>query len=124
MIYRNFLNQYDELKIKDNELSNSISSIELKIENLKKEKMRINNELGDGVSIGSTFKDYSSKINNITEQLRAIAQVANERKDNLEREDFKNVEQIDNISKKQRINMGQGERFRYIWSYRSLYFNS
>ena len=107
LIYRNFLNQYDELKIKDNELSNSISSIELKIENLKKEKMRINNELGDGVSIGSTFKDYSSKINNITEQLRAIAQVANERKDNLEREDFKNVEQIDNISKKIEQNSNQ-----------------
>ena len=69
--------------------------------------MRINNELGDGVSIGSTFKDYSSKINNIAEQLRAIAQVANERKDNLEREDFKNVEQIDNISKKIEQNSNQ-----------------
>ena len=53
---------------------------------MKKEKLRINNELGDGVSIGSTFKEYSSKINNVTEQLRSIAQVANERKDNLEQQ--------------------------------------
>ena len=100
LVYRNFKNEYDNLKIKENKITNSIKSLEQRIENLKKEKMRINNELGDGVSIGSTFKDYSSKINNVTEQLRSIAQVANERKDNLEREDFKNIEQINKISKK------------------------
>ena len=100
LLYRKFQNEYDDLQIKENELSNSIDSIESKVENLKKEKLRINNELGDGVSIGSTFKDYSSKINNVTEQLRSIAQVANERKDNLEREDFRNIEQINKISKK------------------------
>ena len=100
LLYRKFQNEYEDLKIKENELSNSINSIELKVENLKKEKLRINNELGDGVSIGSTFKEYSSKINNVTEQLRSIAQVANERKDNLEREDFRNIEQINKISKK------------------------
>ena len=100
LLYRKFQNEYEDLKIKENELSNSIDSIELKVENLKKEKLRINNELGDGVSIGSTFKEYSSKINNVTEQLRSIAQVANERKDNLEREDFRNIEQINKISKK------------------------
>ena len=100
LLYRKFQNEYEDLKIKENEHSNSIDSIELKVENLKKEKLRINNELGDGVSIGSTFKEYSSKINNVTEQLRSIAQVANERKDNLEREDFRNIEQINKISKK------------------------
>src|SRR5210317_677263 len=100
LLYRKFKNEYDDLKIKENILSNLIDSIELKVEDLKKEKLRINNELGDGVSIGSTFKEYSSKINNVTEQLRSIAQVANERKDNLEREDFRNIEQINKISKK------------------------
>ena len=62
MLYRKFQNEYEDLKIKENELSNSIDSIELKVENLKKEKLRINNELGDGVSIGSHSKNILQKL--------------------------------------------------------------
>ena len=106
-LYKNIQQSINVLDETDKKLSFKISSTESKIRSLKEEKYKFNNNLGDGISIGSTFKDYSSKINNITEQLRSIAQVANERKDNLEREDFKNLEQINKITKKIEQNTNQ-----------------
>ena len=106
-LYKNFKQTVDELNKTDKKLSYEISNTESIISSLKEEKYKINNNLDDGISIGSTLKDYSSKMNNITEQFRSIAQVANERKDNLEREDFKNLEQINNITKKIQQNTNQ-----------------
>ena len=105
--YKNFQKAIDVLNENDNNLSLEISNTETKISTLKEEKFKINNNIDDGISIGSTLKDYSSKMNNITEQLRSVAQIANERKDNLEREDFKNLEQINNITKKIEQNSNQ-----------------
>ena len=106
-LYKNIQQSINVLDETDKKLSFKISSTESKIRSLKDEKYKFNNNLGDGISIGSTFKDYSSKINNITEQLRSIAQVANERKDNLDREDFKNLEQVNKITKKIEQNTNQ-----------------
>ena len=74
---------------------------------MKNQKSKINTELGDGVSIGSTLKDYSSKFLNISEQLRSIAQVAGERKDNLEREEIKAAEELSKTNKKIKVNSEQ-----------------
>lgn len=106
-LYKNYQKAIDELNENDKKLSYKITETETKIASLKEEKLNINNNLDDGISIGSTLKDYSSKMNNITEQLRSIAQVANERKDNLEREDFRNLEHINKISKKIEQNTNQ-----------------
>ena len=107
LLYKNIQQAINALDETDKRITFEISNTESKIKSLKAEKYKFNNNLGDGISIGSTFKDYSSKINNITEQLRSIAQVANERKDNLDREDFKNLEQVNKITKKIEQNTNQ-----------------
>ena len=102
--YKNLDNQQDT---HEKEINNSLNIIDKKILDLKNQKSKINTELGDGVSIGSTIKDYSSKFLNISEQLRSIAQVASERKDNLERDEIKAVEELSKINKKIKVNSEQ-----------------
>ena len=102
--YKNLDNQQDT---HEKEINNSLNIIDKKILDLKNQKSKINTELGDGVSIGSTLKDYSSKFLNISEQLRSIAQVASERKDNLERDEIKTVEELSKINKKIKVNSEQ-----------------
>ena len=102
--YKNLDNQQDT---HEKEINNSLNIIDKKILDLKNQKSQINTELGDGVSLGSTLKDYSSKFLNISEQLRSIAQVASERKDNLERDEIKAVEELSKINKKIKVNSEQ-----------------
>ncbi|MDA9607256.1 AAA family ATPase [Candidatus Actinomarina] len=102
--YKNLDNQQDT---QEKEINTSLNIIDKKILDLKNQKSKINTELGDGVSIGSTLKDYSSKFLNISEQLRSIAQVASERKDNLERDEIKAVEELSKINKKIKVNSEQ-----------------
>ncbi len=94
MMFRKFDDKYKSFAIEENFLDQNLEDIDKKINTLKDQKGQINNELGDGYSIGSTFKDYSGKFINLSEQLRSLAQVANERKDNLEREEIKASEEL------------------------------
>ncbi len=94
MMFRKFDDKYKSFAIEENFLDQNLADIDKKINTLKDQKGQINNELGDGYSIGSTFKDYSGKFINLSEQLRSLAQVANERKDNLEREEIKASEEL------------------------------
>ncbi len=94
MMYRKFDNKYKSFLNEEKLINQNLNDIDTKLKILKDQKSHINNELGDGYSIGSTFKDYSGKFNNISEQLRSLAQVANERKDNLEREEVKASEEL------------------------------
>ncbi len=107
LLYHQFNSLHKEILNQDSSLEASLKNIEIQISDLKEKKNKINSELGDGVSIGSLLKDYSSKFLNISEQLRAIAQVANERKDNLEREEFKNIEEVNRLTKKIEQNSAQ-----------------
>ncbi len=91
----------------ENQINDSLNLLNQKISDLKDQKNKINTELGDGVSIGSTLKDYSSKFLNISEQLRSIAQVASERKDNIEREEIKIIEDLNKTNKKIKSNSEQ-----------------
>ena len=102
--YKNLDNEQDTY---EKEINDSLVLIDKKILDLKNQKSKINTELGDGVSIGSTLKDYSSKFLNISEQLRSIAQVASERHDNLEREEIKAVEELSKTNKKIKANSEQ-----------------
>ena len=94
MMFRKFDNKYKSFLNEEKLINQNLNDIDTKLKILKDQKSHINNELGDGYSIGSTFKDYSGKFNNISEQLRSLAQVANERKDNLEREEVKASEEL------------------------------
>ena len=94
MMFRKFDNKYKSFLNEEKLINQNLNDIDTKLKILKDQKSHINNELGDGYSIGSTFKDYSGKFTNISEQLRSLAQVANERKDNLEREEVKASEEL------------------------------
>ena len=94
MMFRKFDNKYKSFLNEEKLINQNLNDIDTKLKILKDQKSHINNELGDGYSIGSTFKEYSGKFNNISEQLRSLAQVANERKDNLEREEVKALEEL------------------------------
>ena len=107
MMFRKFDDKYKSFAIKENFLDQNLADIDKKINTLKDQKGQINNELGDGYSIGSTFKDYSGKFINLSEQLRSLAQVANERKDNLEREEIKASEELNKTINKINENNNQ-----------------
>ena len=94
MMFRKFDDKYESYVIDENSLDKNLKDIGANLKTLKDQKGQINNELGDGYSIGSTFKDFSGKFMNLSEQLRSLAQVANERKDNLEREEIKTSEEL------------------------------
>jgi len=107
MMFRKFDDKYKSFAIEENFLDQNLADIDKKINTLKDQKGQINNELGDGYSIGSTFKDYSGKFINLSEQLRSLAQVANERKDNLEREEIKASEELNKTINKINENNNQ-----------------
>ncbi len=107
MMFRKFDDKYKSFAIEENFLDQNLEDIDKKINTLKDQKGQINNELGDGYSIGSTFKDYSGKFINLSEQLRSLAQVANERKDNLEREEIKASEELNKTINKINENNNQ-----------------
>ena len=107
MMFRKFDDKYKSFAIEENFLNQNLADIDKKLKKLKEHKGQINNELGDGYSIGSTFKDYSGKFINLSEQLRSLAQVANERKDNLEREEIKAYEELNKTINKINENNNQ-----------------
>ena len=107
MMFRKFDDKYKSFVIEENSLVQNLADIDKKLKTLKDQKGQINNELGDGYSIGSTFKDYSGKFINLSEQLRSLAQVANERKDNLEREEIKASEELNKTINKINENNNQ-----------------
>ena len=107
LLFNKYKNLDEQQTRYEKEINKSLNLIDEKILDLKSQKSKINTELGDGVSIGSTLKDYSSKFLNISEQLRSIAQVATERKDNLEREQIKVIEELSKTNKKIKGNSDQ-----------------
>ena len=107
LLFNKYKNLDEQQTRYEKEINESLNLIDEKILDLKNQKSKINTELGDGVSIGSTLKDYSSKFLNISEQLRSIAQVATERKDNLEREQIKVIEELSKTNKKIKGNSDQ-----------------
>ena len=107
MMFRKFDDKYKSFVIEESSLDQNLEDIDKKLNTLKDQKGQINNELGDGYSIGSTFKDYSGKFLNLSEQLRSLAQVAYERKDNLEREEIKASEELNKTINKINENNNQ-----------------
>jgi len=74
------------------EINKEIDELTKSINKQKKLKSKINNNLGESISLGSLYKETSNKVLNNAEKIKNIAQIANERIDNLERSEiqFKN----------------------------------
>ena len=99
--------KYKKIKAKNEKIKENISEINKELENVnksiknqKKLKNNINDNLGENISLGSLFKDFSNKLFNNSENIKNIAQIANERIDNLELSQLKLKNENDNNKKK------------------------
>ncbi|MGI9571693.1 MAG: chromosome segregation SMC family protein [Candidatus Actinomarinaceae bacterium] len=85
------------------ELDNISQELDKVIKLTKEAKDLKNNltaELGQGVSVGSLFKDYSNKLSTKSEQVKSIAQIATERLDNLDRETLREEKRFTELQNK------------------------
>ena len=89
-------------KIEDNiaVIDKELEHVNKSIKNQKKLKNIINDNLGENISLGSLFKDFSNKLFNNSEKIKNIAQIANERIDNLELSQLKYEKEKENNKKK------------------------
>ena len=99
--------QYKKYKSKNKIVKENISSINKELINVTKSinnqkilKTNVNDKLGENISLGSLFKDYSNKLSNKAEKIKNIIQIGNERIDNLERADVKQKNERENNKKK------------------------
>jgi len=83
--------------IKINEELDNLSS---SIKNQKELKNKIHDNLGENISLGSLYKDYSNKILNNAEKIKNIVQISNERIDNIERSQTKYIQEKENNKNK------------------------
>ena len=99
--YKKYNSKNERIQKEIVEINEGLDDLTKSINKQKKLKNKINNNLGESISLGSLYKDTSNKVLNNAEKIKNIAQIANERIDNLERSEiqFKN----DKESKKVKI---------------------
>ena len=107
LMYKKFRNLHKNYEVENSKLDALLSKITNEVEDLKLDKIKLSKELGDGNSLGTSFKEYSSSFSNISEKLRSIAHIASERRDNLDKEKIKFEEENERISKKIKLNNEQ-----------------
>ena len=92
--YQKYSNKNKIIKKQLIKINKDLNNLTSSIENQKKLKSKIHDNLGENISLGSLYKDYSSKILNNAEKIKNIIQISNERIDNLERTKIKNSQEI------------------------------
>lgn len=107
LMYKKFRNLHKNYEVENSKLDTLLSKITNEVEDLKSDKIKLSKELGDGNSLGTSFKEYSSSFSNISEKMRSIAHIASERRDNLDKEKIKFEEENERISKKIKLNNEQ-----------------
>lgn len=107
LMYKKFRNLHKNYEEENSKLDTLLSKITKEVQDLKLEKIKLSKELGDGNSLGTSFKEYSSSFSNISEKMRSIAHIASERRDNLDKEKIKFEEENERISKKIKLNNEQ-----------------
>ena len=107
LMYKKFRNLHKNYEVENSKLDTLLSKITNEVEDLKLDKIKLSKELGDGNSLGTSFKEYSSSFSNISEKMRSIAHIASERRDNLDKEKIKFEEENERISKKIKLNNQQ-----------------
>ena len=107
LMYKKFRNLHKNYEVENSKLDTLLSKITNEVEDLKLDKIKLSKELGDGNSLGTSFKEYSSSFSNISEKMRSIAHIASERRDNLDKEKIKFEEENERITKKIKLNNEQ-----------------
>ena len=98
--YKKIISKNKNIQENIAEINKELEHVNKSIKNQKKLKNNINDNLGENISLGSLFKDFSNNLFNNSEKIKNIAQIANERIDNLELSQLKYQKEKDNNKKK------------------------
>jgi chromosome segregation protein len=95
--YSNFTNKEENINNDLLNLSVKLQDLTESTEQAKNKKNNLTTELGQGISVGTLFKDYSNKLSTKSEQIKSIAQIATERVDNFERETLRQEKRLSDL---------------------------
>jgi len=98
--YKKFKSKIEIINKEISEIDKELKNVSNSIKNKKQSKNKMTENIGENISLGSLYKDYSNKIMNNAEKIKNIVQIANERIDNLERSQIKIKQDSDNNKKK------------------------
>ena len=98
--YKKFKSKIEIINKEISEIDKELKNVSNSIKNKKQSKNKMTKNIGENISLGSLYKDYSNKIMNNAEKIKNIVQIANERIDNLERSQIKIKQDSDNNKKK------------------------
>ena len=98
--YKKFKSKIEIINKEISQIDKELKNVSNSIKNKKQSKNKMTENIGENISLGSLYKDYSNKIMNNAEKIKNIVQIANERIDNLERSQIKIKQDSDNNKKK------------------------
>ena len=98
--YQKFSNKNKIINQELIKINEELDNLSNSIKNQKELKNKIHNNLGENISLGSLYKDYSNKILNNAEKIKNIVQISNERIDNIERSQTKYIQEKENNKNK------------------------
>ncbi len=98
--YQKFSNKNKIINQELIKINEELDNLSNSIKNQKELKNKIHDNLGENISLGSLYKDYSNKILNNAEKIKNIVQISNERIDNIERSQTKYIQEKDNNKNK------------------------
>ena len=98
--YKKYKSKIEVLNKDISEIDNELKNVTNSIKNKKQSKNKMTENIGENISLGSLYKDYSNKIMNNAEKIKNIVQIANERIDNIERSQIKINQDNENNKKK------------------------
>ena len=98
--YQKFSNKNKIINQELIKINEELDNLSNSIKNQKELKNKIHHNLGENISLGSLYKDYSNKILNNAEKIKNIVQISNERIDNIERSQIKYIQEKENNKNK------------------------
>ena len=98
--YQKFSNKNKIINQELIKINEELDNLSNSIKNQKELKNKIHDNLGENISLGSLYKDYSNKILNNAEKIKNIVQISNERIDNIERSQTKYIQEKENNKNK------------------------